>query len=287
MPKAPRTSKAGGLSAEERAAVRERARELRARKAAGDGELDVLAKIAAMPEPDRALATRLHALVRADAPTLTPQTWYGMPAYAREGKVVCFFQSAHQFKSRYCSLGFADAAHLDDGDLWPVAFALKAFTPAVEAKVRALVAAAAGPRPAPAPDAPATLSLHADTRAYHAALAPGDRAIAERLAGEIARHLPEAENKIWHRHPVWFLEGNPIVGYSRLRDGMRLLFWSGQSFDEPGLTKEGTFKAAEIRYATADAIDPAKLGRWLTQARTVQWDYQHLARRKGRLERRT
>ena len=105
------------------------------------------------------------------------------------------------------------------------------------------------------------------------------------LFRSIDRALPEAENKIWHAHPVWFLDGNPIVGYSKLKDCIRLLFWSGQSFKEKGLSKEGTFKAAEARYTAVDQVDTEKLGRWLADAREIQWDYKNLIRRRGRLER--
>ncbi len=122
---------------EERAAMRERARELKAGKA--DGESDVLAKIAEMGEPDRAMAERLHALVKASAPDLSPRTWYGMPAYAKDGKVVCFFQSAQKFKSRYATLGFSDKANLDEGAMWPTSYALKELTAAEEARIGALV----------------------------------------------------------------------------------------------------------------------------------------------------
>jgi len=130
-----KTSK--GFTAEERAAMKERAQELRADEA---GEEDaVLAKIAAMPEPDRALGKRLHAIIKASAPALAPRLWYGMPAYAKDGKVVCFFQCAQKFKTRYATLGFSDKANLDDGALWPTAFALKQLTAAEEAKISALV----------------------------------------------------------------------------------------------------------------------------------------------------
>jgi hypothetical protein len=125
--------------------------------------------------------------------------------------------------------------------------------------------------------------VHPDTRAYNAALAPGDRAICQLLAKQVGRTLPEAENKIWHAHPVWFLDGNPIVGYSKLKDCIRLLFWSGQSFKEKGLKKEGSFKAAEVRYTSAEEVDTRKLQLWLTEAREIQWDYKNLVRRKGRL----
>jgi len=132
-----------GFTAEERAAMKERARELKAAARADkdrvDGESAVLAKIAEMSEPDRTMAERLHAIIKASAPALTPKTWYGMPAYAREGQVVCFFQSAQKFNARYATLGFNDAANLDEGAFWPVAFALKELTPAVEEKIAALV----------------------------------------------------------------------------------------------------------------------------------------------------
>ena len=127
--------------------------------------------------------------------------------------------------------------------------------------------------------------MHADTRTYNAALAPADRKTCDLLAKEIDRALPDAENKVWHAHPVWFLDGNPIVGYSKLKDGVRLLFWSGQSFAEKGLRKEGSFKAAEVRYTAVDEVDVAKLRRWLAEARVVQWDYKNIVRRRGRLER--
>jgi hypothetical protein len=127
--------------------------------------------------------------------------------------------------------------------------------------------------------------LHPDTKKYNDALEPGDRAICRLLAKQIDRDLPEAENKIWHAHPVWFLQGNPIVGYSKLKNCVRLLFWSGQSFEEAGLTKEGSFKAAEVRYTAADQVDTGKLQRWLAEARETQWDYKNLILRKGRLQR--
>jgi uncharacterized protein YdhG (YjbR/CyaY superfamily) len=128
-----------GFTAEERAAMRERARELKANAAKADAEEDVLAKIAEMPPPDRAMAERLHALIKASAPVLSPRTWYGMPAYAQDGKVVCFFQSADKFKARYATFGFSDKANLDEGPMWPTSFALKRLTAAEEKRIVALV----------------------------------------------------------------------------------------------------------------------------------------------------
>jgi uncharacterized protein YdhG (YjbR/CyaY superfamily) len=135
--------KVKGFADEERAAMKERAQELkaaaRADKDKAEGESAVLAKIAEMPEPDRALGERLHAIIKASAPALSPRLWYGMPAYAKDGKVVCFFQSAQKFNTRYATLGFSDAANLDEGALWPVAFALKELTAADGARIGALV----------------------------------------------------------------------------------------------------------------------------------------------------
>jgi uncharacterized protein YdhG (YjbR/CyaY superfamily) len=135
----------GGFTDEERAAMKERAQELKAHAGRGaragkaDGESAVLAKIAEMPEPDRAMAERLHAIIKASAPALSPKTWYGMPAYAKDGKVVCFFQSAQKFNTRYATLGFSDVANLDEGAMWPTSFALMELTAAEESRIAALV----------------------------------------------------------------------------------------------------------------------------------------------------
>lgn len=128
-------------------------------------------------------------------------------------------------------------------------------------------------------------SVNKDIQAYNNARSPDDREICNILSAEINRHLPEAENKIWHAHPVWFLDGNPIVGYSKLTTSIRLLFWSGQSFDEEGLENEGSFKAAEVRYTEAKQIKKADLKRWLAKAREIQWDYKNIVKRKGVLVR--
>ena len=123
--------------------------------------------------------------------------------------------------------------------------------------------------------------------AFHAAQSETERQICDTLRRVIDDALPEAESKIWHAHPVWFLSGNPITGYSKLKSCVRLLFWSGQSFDAPGLKPEGTFKAAEARYTAPAEIDEALLQRWLAESRTVQWDYKNIVKRKGQLERLT
>lgn len=131
----------------------------------------------------------------------------------------------------------------------------------------------------------AIMPINKDIKAYNDEQAAADKAICTLLAKEITSALPEAENKIWHRHPVWFLDGNPVAGYSKLKDSVRLLFWSGQSFDEPGLQPEGTFKAAEARYTDKKQVDVELLRVWLAKARDVQWDYKNLVKRKGKLER--
>jgi len=127
--------------------------------------------------------------------------------------------------------------------------------------------------------------MHPDVHAYNEALDAADRAIGSLLADEIDRALADAENRIWHRHPVWFLDGNPIVGYDKLKHSVRLLFWSGQSFDEGGLQDEGSFKAAEARYTDIAQVDVEALRRWLGKARDIQWDYKNIVKRKGKLER--
>jgi len=138
-----------GFTEEERVAMKERSQELKAEARRGprakqlDGEGDVLAKIAEMPQPDRAMAERIHAIIKASAPALSPRTWYGMPAYAKDGNVVCFFQSAHKFKARYATFGFSDKAKLDEGTVWPVAFALKELTASEDVRIGALVKKAA------------------------------------------------------------------------------------------------------------------------------------------------
>lgn len=129
------------------------------------------------------------------------------------------------------------------------------------------------------------MAISADIRAYNESLDDEARQIADALLAVIARELAEAENKIWHAHPVWFIEGNPLVGYDRLKDGLRLFFWSGQSFDEPGLAPSGSFKAAEKRYTSVDKIDEADLVRWLAKTRDIQWNYRDIRRSRGLLTR--
>ena len=127
--------------------------------------------------------------------------------------------------------------------------------------------------------------MNKEIQAYNESLSDNDKAICTLLLQEINRHLSDAENKIWHGHPVWFLNGNPIVGYSKLKNSIRLLFWSGQSFDEPGLQPEGNFKAAEMRYTSAEQINTKDLKRWFEKSKKIQWDYKNIVKRKGVLER--
>ena len=124
-----------------------------------------------------------------------------------------------------------------------------------------------------------------EIKSYNSSQSDSDKKICNLLATEIDRGLPKAENKVWHAIPVWFIDGNPIVGYGKLKDCIRLLFWSGQSFDEDGLKKEGSFKAAEARYTSVDQINTKDLARWLKKAKTIQWDYKNIIKRKGKLVR--
>ncbi|MBX3390499.1 MAG: DUF1801 domain-containing protein [Phycisphaeraceae bacterium] len=127
------------------------------------------------------------------------------------------------------------------------------------------------------------MPIHKDIRAYNASQSAADKKICAALAKIIDAHLPGAECKIWHAHPVWFLDGNPIVGYHKLKDSVRLLFWSGQSFDEPGLAPEGSFKAAEARFTDVDEVSEKDLKRWLKKGAKIQWDYKNIVKRKGKL----
>ena len=127
--------------------------------------------------------------------------------------------------------------------------------------------------------------MNKDIQKYNDAQSPEDREICNVLAQEINKNFPDAENKIWHAHPVWFLDGNPIVGYSKLKNSVRLLFWSGQSFEEEALQKEGSFKAADARYTSVEQINKKDLKRWLEKSRSIQWDYKNLIKRKGVVER--
>ena len=127
--------------------------------------------------------------------------------------------------------------------------------------------------------------IHPDTHDYNRSKEAADREICECLAREISDRLPEADNRIWHAHPVWFLDGNPVAGYSKLKHCVRLLFWSGRSFEEEGLKNEGSFQAAEARYTEVSQIDTGDLHRWLAKARDIQWDYKNIVRHKGRLDR--
>lgn len=127
--------------------------------------------------------------------------------------------------------------------------------------------------------------MNKDTKAYNDKLEPEDKKICDALAGIIDKVLPEAENKIWHAHPVWFLDGNPVVGYSKLKDAVRLLFWSGDTFEELNLVSFGKFRSADIRYTDAKQINKEDVNRWLEKSREIQWDYKNIVRRRGRLER--
>ena len=153
------------------------------------------------------------------------------------------------------------------------------------AKRNTATSAARGATARPRKPAQRSRTIHADILAYNEAQSASDRRICDALAADIDRGLPGAENKIWHRHPVWFLDGNPIVGYHKLKDCIRLLFWSGRSFDEPGLAPEGGFQTAGARYTSEDQISAKDLKRWLAKSIAIQWDYKNIVKRKGKLVR--
>lgn len=270
--------------------------------AKGDGDAPVQAFLAAMPGWKREVGRRLDALVVRTVPDVIKAVRCNSPFYGIEHQgwflgfhcltkyvKVAFFRGASlrpvpPVASKQEAVRYLHIHEDDELDEELVASWIRQAS-ALPGEACFQSSAKPGTRPRGKRDRPEEAAMHPDTRAYNQAQKPGDRAICQLLAEHIGRHLPDAENKVWHGHPVWFLEGNPIVGYSKLKDCVRLLFWSGQSFAEEGLAEEGTFKAAQARFTAADQVDLAKLQRWLTKAREIQWDYKNLVRRKGRLER--
>ncbi len=273
--------------------------------AKGDGDGPVQAYIAAMPGWKRDVGRRLDALIAQTVPEVRKAVRWNSPFYGIVGQG--WFLGIHCI-SKYVKVAFFRGTLLRP----PPPVASKQETVRYlhihedeqvdEGLVASWIRQASklpgescfphvGPAAAESSGAPPRerghedRALHADTIRYEERQSPADRAICRLLATQIDLNLPEAENRIWHGHPVWFLVGNPIVGYGKLKDCIRLLFWSGQSFEEEGLEREGSFKAAEARYRSVDQVDTARLRRWLTEAREIQWDYKNLMRRKGRLRR--
>ncbi len=261
--------------------------------------------LASLPSPERRADCQAIARMLERATKATPVMWgdeiigfgnepvvyangstmdWPLMAFASRAQDIVLYglRSADGFKERLAAIA---PAKLKGGCVH-----VKRLADVDEKALESLIAAAVKGRRQKAKAAPKKATkrrqpLNPDTAAYNAALAPADREICDLLAREIGRALPEAENRVWHRHPVWFLDGNPVVGYSKLKGAVRLLFWSGQTFEEPGLTNEGTFKAAEARYTAVSGVKRTDLTRWLAKARDIQWDYKNIVRRKGRLER--
>lgn len=247
--------------------------------------------IASLPPDVQKILKRIRSVIKKSAPKANERISYGMPFYEYSGTgyrgrliyFAAFKKHISVFITPRLSVSVPKEMHkyhvskatyrfpLDE----PFPFAL------IEKTVKALVKE----RDIQSNEAESKTMIAKDIQAYNNTLSRTDRAISDTLAQEIDSGLPEAESKIWHGHPVWFLDGNPIVGYSKLKDCIRLLFWSGQSFDEPALQKEGKFKAAEARYTSVGQIVSNDLKRLLKKSRDIQWDYKNIVKRKGVLER--
>lgn len=256
------------------------------------------AYIAAAPRDVRPVLNEIRRVIRAAAPDAEDVISYRMPAFKQNG-ILIYFAAFKSHIGLYPPVSgdakLEEAVKPYAGPKGNLKFPLDKPIPypliarIVKHNLKRNVARASAksskPQQVKTKSNLKSTAVHFDTKGYNNAQTPADKKICQLLANTIARCLPDAENKLWHAHPVWFLDGNPIVGYSKLKNCVRLLFWSGQSFKEKGLKNEGTFKAAEARYTDADEIDVDKLTLWLAEAREVQWDYKNIVRRKGRLER--
>lgn len=230
---------------------------------------------------------KIRQIIRKNAPNAEESIAYGMPAYKLAGRPLVYFAGYAKHIGFYATptghSAFAkELAQYKQGK-GSVQFPLDKPIPLdlIERIVKFRVKENEEKRSSSKKRTP----IHKDIQTYNNSQSTDDKAICTTLAQEISRHLPEAENKIWHGHPVWFLNGNPIVGYSKLKDCVRLLFWSGQSFKEQDLQPEGSFKAAEARYTSIKQINKKDLKRWLGKSKKIQWDYKNIVKRKGVLER--
>lgn len=261
----------------------------------------VTAYIDAAEEPGRSRLRKLRAVIRREAPDAVERIAYGLATWHQSENLIhlgAFRQHVGIYPGPAAIEAFADdltsfksskgAIQLPHDKPLPIELVRRitrwrveqvAQKPATKATRRPAAKAKGGAR------TPTSPRVSADVAAYNAARSDADRATCEALVEHISRSLPLAEGKLWHGHPVWFLEGNPIVGYSTHKDGTRLLFWSGQSFDDPKLAATGKFKAAEARYAGVGDIDAKPLRRWLQKAKTVQWDYKNVVKNRGVLVR--
>lgn len=238
--------------------------------------------VALFPKDVQKILKQMRAVIQKAAPQAVEGIAYGMPGYKVNGRPIAYFAAFKNHIGFYATPGGHAAfkkelAKYKQGK-GSVQFPIDGLIPfsLIEKMVKFNVRKNEQGALQKKHDA-----LHSDIQKYNKALAKEDRKICDVLAEEITRSLPEAENKIWHRSPVWFLDGNPVAGYAKLKECVQLLFWSGQSFKEKDLQKEGTFKAAEVRYTDASQINKKDLKRWLKKAQDIQWDYQNIVKRKG------
>jgi len=245
------------------------------------------AYIKAFPKDVQTALAKIRQIIRTGAPDAEESIAYGMPAYKLNGKPLVYFAGYAKHIGFYATptghSAFAKELSQYKQGKGSVQFPLD--KPIPFELIKRIVKFRVEENNVKGQSSNKSKPIHKDIQKYNASHTPQDNAICVILAQEITSNLSEAENKIWHGHPVWFLEGNPIVGYSKLKDSVRLLFWSGQSFDEPGLLPEGKFKAAEVRYTSAEQIDKKDLKRWLKKSKNIQWDYNNIVKRKGVLKR--
>jgi uncharacterized protein YdhG (YjbR/CyaY superfamily) len=241
------------------------------------------------PEPTVTRLNEMRGIIKAAAPEAEELISYNMPAYKLKGMLVYYagYKNHIGFYPAGSVKQFTDKLKGYKTSKGTIQFPVGKMIPVslVKAIVKARVQENREKQDTRKKVSTTNLSWAREIQVYNNAQTTENRRICNLLAGEICRCLPEAENKIWHAHPVWFLNGNPIVGYSKLKNCIRLLFWSGQSFDEPALQHEGSFKAAEIRYTAAGQINKSELSRWLKKAKDIQWDYKNIVKRKGKLVR--
>jgi len=230
--------------------------------------------IAAAPAAARPALKQVRSVLRGALPAAQEVIWYAMPSFRMKKVVISFAGYARHigiYPGAKAIVHFQEELvgyHTSKG-----AVRLQLDRPVPVALLKRIARYCAAQQSAARP--------HKDILAYNRALPKAEKEICNLLAGEICKHLRSAENKIWHAHPVWFIDGNPVAGYSRLKDGIRLLFWSGQSFGEKRLLAEGSFRAAEIRYTSAAQVRKGELKRWLGKASRIQWDYKNIVKRKG------
>lgn len=252
--------------------------------------------ISSFPKEVRPILQAVRSTVQKAAPNTEEAISYGIPTFKLNGEYVVYFAGAKKHISVYpfskeMAEAISESAKYDQSGKGTIRFPLdepmphRLITKIVKYLLKDRMSKQLEPKATAKKMTTTKSNIAEEILIYNESQQPTDREICTLLAQEIDRNLKGSENKIWHRHPVWFLDGNPIVGYSKLKDSVRLLFWSGQSFDEPGLAVEGTFKAAEARYTDVSEVNKKDLKRWLTKSKEIQWDYKNIVKRKGKLER--